>query len=47
MDPTPPPPRKCAPSRNLNVAYPHFDTAKEMYEHLLEITEPVRFVYIL
>lgn len=31
---------KCAPSKNLNAAYPHFATAKEMYEHLREITKP-------
>jgi hypothetical protein len=31
-----------APSNNLNVAYPHFDTAKEMYAHLRSITQPVR-----
>ena len=31
----------CAPSKNLNVAYPHFATAKEMYQHLREITKPV------
>ena len=33
---------KCAPSKNLNQAYPHFPTAKEMYAHLREITKPVR-----
>ena len=32
---------KCAPSKNLNVAYPQFETAKEMYAHLREITKPV------
>ena len=32
----------CTPSRNLNAAYPHFDTAKELYAHLREITQPVR-----
>lgn len=31
---------KCAPSKNLNTAYPHFATAKEMYAHLREITQP-------
>lgn len=30
----------CAPSRNLNVAYPQFDTAKDLYDHLREITKP-------
>ena len=39
-----PPPKNinCAPSNNLNVHYPHFATAKEMYQHLREITQPVR-----
>jgi hypothetical protein len=32
---------KCAPSKNLNSAFPHFATAKEVYAHLLEITAPV------
>jgi hypothetical protein len=32
---------KCAPSKNLNSAFPHFATAKELYAHLLEITAPV------
>lgn len=32
---------KCAPSKNLNSAYPQFATAKEMYAHLREITQPV------
>ena len=31
---------KCAPSRNLNVGFPHFATAREMYDHLREITKP-------
>lgn len=31
---------QCAPSKNLNTGFPHFDTAKEMYAHLLEITKP-------
>lgn len=31
---------KCAPSKNLNTAYPHFATAREMYAHLREITQP-------
>lgn len=30
----------CSPSTNLNVEYPHFATAKEMYAHLREITKP-------
>ena len=30
---------KCAPSKNLNTAYPHFATAREMYAHLREITQ--------
>ena len=29
----------CAPSKNLNSAFPHFATAKEMYQHLREITK--------
>lgn len=29
---------KCAPSNNLNVGFPHFKTAKELYESLLELT---------
>lgn len=32
----------CAPSKNLNTSFLHFATAKEMYAHLLEITQPVR-----
>jgi len=35
-------PPKCAPSKNLNTGFPHFATAKEMYAHLREITQPVR-----
>ena len=38
-----PPPKKklkCAPSKNLNVGFPHFSTAKELYKHLREITQP-------
>eukprot|EP00978_Attheya_sp_CCMP212_P027221 scaffold91019_cov49-Attheya_sp.AAC.4 len=31
---------KCAPSKNLNGGFPHFATAKELYEHILEITKP-------
>jgi hypothetical protein len=31
---------QCAPSKNLNSAYPHFATAAEMYAHLREITKP-------
>jgi len=31
---------KCAPSKNLNVGFPHFQSAKEMYLHLREITKP-------
>ncbi|KAL9178422.1 hypothetical protein ACHAXT_003752 [Thalassiosira profunda] len=31
---------KCSPSKNLNVGFPHFATAKEMYRHLREITQP-------
>ena len=31
---------KCAPSKNLNTAYPHFPTAHELYAHLRLITEP-------
>lgn len=30
----------CAPSKNLNVGFPHFPTAREMYVHLREITLP-------
>mmetsp|Transcript_19986 Transcript_19986/g.28897 ORF Transcript_19986/g.28897 Transcript_19986/m.28897 type:complete len:215 (+) Transcript_19986:99-743(+) len=30
----------CAPSKNLNVGYPHFDTASEMYDYLREVTKP-------
>eukprot|EP00563_Minutocellus_polymorphus_P017140 CAMPEP_0197719930 /NCGR_PEP_ID=MMETSP1434-20131217/3471_1 /TAXON_ID=265543 /ORGANISM="Minutocellus polymorphus, Strain CCMP3303" /LENGTH=229 /DNA_ID=CAMNT_0043304719 /DNA_START=21 /DNA_END=711 /DNA_ORIENTATION=- len=33
-------PVKCAPSKNLNVGFPHFDTARELYAHLREITKP-------
>jgi hypothetical protein len=33
---------RCAPSRNLNVSYPSFAAAREMYDHLREITKPVR-----
>jgi hypothetical protein len=29
---------KCAPSNNLNVGFPHFATAKQVYERLLELT---------
>src|SRR5210317_504666 len=32
--------KKCAPSKNLNVGFPHFPTAREMYDHLREITKP-------
>jgi hypothetical protein len=35
---------KCAPSRNLNTGFLHFPTAKEMYDHLREITKPVRLM---
>jgi hypothetical protein len=31
---------KCVPSKNLNGGFPHFATAKELYEHILEITKP-------
>ena len=31
---------KCAPSKNLNVGFPHFATGKDMYDHLREITKP-------
>jgi thymidylate synthase len=37
------PPRKklkCAPSKNLNSAFPSFPTATELYAHLREITKP-------
>uniref|UniRef100_A0A7S4VU00 Thymidylate synthase/dCMP hydroxymethylase domain-containing protein n=1 Tax=Ditylum brightwellii TaxID=49249 RepID=A0A7S4VU00_9STRA len=30
---------QCAPSNNLNVGFPHFPTAKEMYTHLRSITK--------
>ena len=30
---------KCAPSNNLNVGFPHFQTAKQLYERLLELTK--------
>ena len=30
---------KCAPSNNLNVGFPHFPTAKELYERLLDLTK--------
>ncbi len=30
----------CAPSKNLNVGYPHFKTAAEMYSFLREVTQP-------
>ena len=30
----------CAPSKNLNTSFPHFPTAKELYAHLREITQP-------
>jgi hypothetical protein len=30
----------CAPSKNLNVGYPHFPTAAEMYAYLREVTLP-------
>ena len=29
---------KCAPSKNLNVGFPQFATAKELYAKLLELT---------
>lgn len=29
---------QCAPSNNLNVGYPQFATAKEMYSRLIELT---------
>lgn len=29
---------KCAPSNNLNVGFPHFDTAADVYAKLLELT---------
>lgn len=32
--------KKCAPSKNLNVGFPHFPTAREMYNHLRDITKP-------
>ena len=38
---------KCAPSRNLNVGFPHFPTAKELHEHLQEIAKPVRRTFFL
>lgn len=31
---------KCAPSKNLNIGFPHFATASEMYDHLREISYP-------
>lgn len=31
---------KCAPSKNLNVGFPHFATGKAMYDYLREITKP-------
>ena len=33
-------PTTCAPSKNLNVGYPHFKTAAEMYSYLREVTQP-------
>eukprot|EP00957_Ditylum_brightwellii_P091972 7002554-Ditylum_brightwellii.AAC.1 len=30
---------QCAPSNNLNIGFPHFPTAKEMYTHLCSITK--------
>jgi hypothetical protein len=37
------------PSTNLNVTYPHFATAQEMYAHLRQITAPVSMgtIYIM
>lgn len=29
---------KCAPSNNLNVGYPHFATARELHNRLIELT---------
>lgn len=29
---------KCAPSNNLNVGFPQFPTAKELYQNLLDLT---------
>lgn len=30
---------KCAPSNNLNVNFKHFPTAKELYDHIREISK--------
>jgi hypothetical protein len=29
---------KCAPSKNLNVGFPHFPTAKELHQRLIDLT---------
>jgi hypothetical protein len=29
----------CAPSRNLNTQFPHFPTARELYDHIREISK--------
>jgi len=31
---------KCAPAKNLNTGFPHFQTARELYAHIRSITEP-------
>ena len=29
----------CAPSKNLNVGFPHFATARELYDHIRAISK--------
>jgi hypothetical protein len=43
----PAPAIKCAPSNNLNVGYPHFATASEMYDYLREISKPGGKEYVV